>query len=371
MHSGYDTSQVSTQYDVAVIGAGVFGAWTAFHLAKAGRSVLIVDQHGPGNSRSSSGGETRIIRMSYGTDEIYTRSAMRSLELWREFFPPVFHKTGALVVSSPRDPYLLSTRETLTRAEYPFEWLDTSALRARFPQIRFDRNAVAVFEPVSGVLMARRAVQMVVDAAIRAGAEYQVRKIAEPDRKLARTFVFACGPWLPELFPEVIGARIRPTRQEVLFFGTPPGDLRWTRMPAWIAFREGVYTIPSMEGRGFKVAIDEHGPAFDPETGDRVVRSAAIARARAVLAKRFPALAEAPLVESRVCQYENTSNGDFLIDRHPGFEDVWLVGGGSGHGFKHGPFVGEYVAGRIFDGGSLEGRFLLAGKGVGKRRTVY
>jgi glycine/D-amino acid oxidase-like deaminating enzyme len=309
--------------------------------------------------------------MSYGADEIYTRAAVRSLELWRQFFPSMFHRRGVLVVSDAHDPYILSSRETLERSRLPFEWLERGALGKRFPQIRFDRKAAAVFEPVSGVLLARRAVQAVVDAAIREGAHFEIRRITEADPKLARIFVFACGPWLPQLFPDVIGARIRPTRQEVFFFGTPAGDARWANMPAWVAFREGVYTVPAIEGRGFKLAIDAHGPRFDPETGDRTVSRAGVAQARAALGKTFPALADAPLIESRVCQYENTWNGDFLIDRHPHLKNVWLVGGGSGHGFKHGPFVGEYVAGMILGGISPEPRFSLAGKRTKSERTVF
>jgi sarcosine oxidase len=360
-------------YDAAVIGAGVFGAWTAFHLARRGLRTLIVDQHGAGNPRSSSGGETRIVRMSYGADAIYTRSALRSLELWKHHFPEMFHETGVLVASSTKDPYLTATCQTLGAAGYGYEWLDTAILRQRFPQIGFDRGTEAVYEPHSGVLMARRAVQAVVEAAVCAGATYEVARITAPDPKLARIFVFACGPWLPRIFPRLLKGRIRPTRQEVFFFGTPAGDAGFAPpgMPVWIAFREGAYTIPALDGRGFKLATDVHGPSFDPETGDRNVSAAAIARARAILRRRFAGLADAPLVESRVCQYENTSNGDFLIDRHPGFEDVWLVGGGSGHGFKHGPFVGEYVADRIEGKGIVEDRFSLATKRARARRTVY
>ena len=355
-------------YDVAVVGAGVFGAWTAFHLARAGKRVLIVDQHGPGNTRSSSGGETRIIRMSYGADEIYTRSSIRSLKLWKQFFPSMFVKTGVLVVAPRPDAYLRAAREVLERANYRFEWLESRALRTRLPEIAFDRDAAAIYEPQGGVLMARQAVRAVVEAAVAQGARYQARRIEAPDSKLARMFVFACGPWLPKLFPDVIGRRIRPTRQEVLFFGTPPGELR---MPCWIAFREGVYTIPPIDGRGFKLAIDQHGPPFDPETGNRNVSAASIAKARSILGERFPALAGAPLLETRVCQYENTANGDFLIDRHPNFENAWLVGGGSGHGFKHGPFVGEYVASQIAGTRPLEPRFALATKSTTHHRSVF
>jgi glycine/D-amino acid oxidase-like deaminating enzyme len=359
---GYHTN-VSVTYDVVVVGAGVFGAWTAYHLKRSGARVLLIDQHGPGNSRASSGGETRIIRMSYGASEIYTRSSMLSLELWKGLCPFLFHKTGVLVTAAPSDPYLIDTREVLSRCGVPHERLSATALHKRFPQVSLDHDTEGIWEPDSGILMARRAVQAVVEAS---GADYEIRTGTKNIR--AGTVVYACGPWLPKLFPEILKGRIRPTRQEVFFFGTPP---EYKSMPTWIAFREGVYSIPALDGRGFKIAIDSHGPAFDPETGDREITQAALSKTRAILRKRFPALARAPLVESRVCQYENTSNGDFLIDRHPHRENVWLVGGGSGHGFKHGPWVGEYVASQIAGTAPAEPRFSLASKKTTRQRSVY
>lgn len=360
-------------YDVAVVGAGVFGAWTVYCLARAGVNVLLVDQYGPGNSRASSGGETRVIRASYGADEIYTRSSIRSLQLWKSFFEetgqPLFHETGVLVTAPPTDPYLLASRKSLTKAGYEFEWLNRASVQKRFPQIVFDRDAAAIYEPKSGALSARRSVQAVVNAAVRAGARYEIRRVDPGDALPAKTIVYSCGPWLPALFPKLLGRRIRPTRQPVFFFGMPPGDQ--TKMPVWIAFREGAYSIPSIDGRGFKLAIDDHGPGFDPETGNRTISTADIRQARSILRKRFPSLTHAPLLESRVCQYENTSNGDFLVDRHPDRENIWLVGGGSGHGFKHGPFVGEYVASQILGTGVTEPRFSFASKLTTKHRSVY
>jgi glycine/D-amino acid oxidase-like deaminating enzyme len=96
-----------------------------------------------------------------------------------------------------------------------------------------------------------------------------------------------------------------------------------------------------------------------------------MAHVQEFVARRFPALKDAPIVGAEVCQYENTSNGDFLIDRHPGLSNVWLVGGGSGHGFKHGPAVGEYVADRIADGKPVDAKFSLATKQKVQKRTVY
>lgn len=350
-------------HDVVVVGAGVFGAWTAYHLKRGGASVLLLDQHGAGNSRSSSGDESRIIRMCYGADEIYTRSSLRSLELWKQVCPALFQRTGALSTASASDPYLVSSRQVLTRCGVKHDWLTQAELRKRFSRFALDPGAAGIWEPDSGVLMARRAVQAVVEAS---GADYEIRKCDTNIR--AETVVYACGPWLPKLFPDILRGRIRPTRQEVFYFGTPPA---FPLMPAWIAFAEGVYAVPALDGRGFKLAFDTHGPAFDPETGDRQITQAALRRTRAMLAKRFPSLARAPLVESRVCQYENTSSGDFLIDRHPHRKNVWLVGGGSGHGFKHGPFVGEYIASQLAGAAPAEPRFSLASKKTTRQRSVY
>jgi glycine/D-amino acid oxidase-like deaminating enzyme len=240
---------------------------------------------------------------------------------------------------------------------------------------------------MSGVLMARRAVMAAVRQAASEGVEFRIAHAAPPAESQrvaslalsgggsvsAGAFVFALGPWLPKAFPALLGKRIFPTRQEVLYFGTPPGDVRFAppAMPAWIDFGAEIYGIPDIEGKGFKVAPDRHGPPFDPDSGERVITRSAITTARRCLDRRFPALKGAPLVATEVCQYENSSSGDFLIDRHPACENVWLVGGGSGHGFKHGPAVGEYVEARIADGKASESKFALATKAETQRRTIF
>jgi monomeric sarcosine oxidase len=388
-------------YDVAVIGAGVFGAWTAYQLQQSGKRVILIDAYGPGNSRSSSGDESRIIRMGYGADEIYTRSAQRSLELWKDLFTrsgqPLFHQTGVLWLAHEDDPYPVKSFETITKLDVAVERLTIQETGKRFPQINLAGISWAMFEPDSGVLVARRAVQAVVSEAIKAGAKYVqeaieargtgVPPVNQADARAtlerirtssgesisAGSFVFACGAWLPKLFPTLLSDRIHPTRQEVFYFGAPAGDsFRPPQLPAWIDFKDEAYGLPDVEGRGVKVAIDRHGAPFDPETGDRFAGREGLAEARAYLARRLPELRDAPVTETRVCQYENTSNGDFLIDRHPEMGNVWLVGGGSGHGFKHGPFVGEYVAARIE--GKTEGiepRFSLASKAQERQRAVF
>jgi glycine/D-amino acid oxidase-like deaminating enzyme len=189
----------------------------------------------------------------------------------------------------------------------------------------------------------------------------------------AGQFVFACGAWLGKLFPDVLGSRIFPSRQEVFFFGIPAGDTRFAppELPTWLFQEDLVYGMPDIESRGLKIAFDEHGERVDPDTQSRIVSSAMTEEVRRYVGRRFPALKDAPIVETRVCQYENSWNGDFLVDRHPEMENVWFVGGGSGHGFKHGPAMGEYVAGQILDGGPAEDRFLLGSKSVIQERAIF
>ncbi|MGH3117464.1 MAG: FAD-dependent oxidoreductase, partial [Vicinamibacterales bacterium] len=188
----------------------------------------------------------------------------------------------------------------------------------------------------------------------------------------AGAFVVAAGAWLPAVVPDVMRSRLFVTRQEVFFFGPPAGDRRYAAeaLPAWIDFEEGIYGHADL-GRGVKIAIDRHGPPIDPDTADRSVEADVIETVRRELVRRLPGLARAPLLETRVCQYENSANGDFVIDRHPDYENVWIAGGGSGHGFKHGPFVGQYVRGLIDGSARREPRFALATKGTQQSRAVY
>jgi monomeric sarcosine oxidase len=381
---------VSQRVDVAVVGAGVFGAWTAWHLRRRGLQVALVEAHGPGHSRASSGGETRVIRMGYGSHEIYTRWSVRSLALWKELaaraHDRLFRETGVLWMARESDPLCASTAETLQRVGVAHERLDREELQRRWPQIDFGPIPWAIYEPGSGVLMARRAVQRVVADAIAAGVDYVRAAVAPPaghgrleaidasgTRIAADTFVFACGPWLPRLFPDVLGGRIFTTRQEVFYFGTRPGDLSFAppAMPAWIDFIDEFYALPDLEGKGLKFGLDRHGPPIDVDRDDRLISPETFEVIRDLVGRRLPALRDAPIVGTEVCAYENTSNGDFVIDRHPQLANVWLVGGGSGHGFKHGPAVGEHVADRLGTEGAAEARFSLATKASEKRRVIF
>lgn len=373
--------------DVAVIGAGVFGAWTAWHLTRAGASVAVIDQYGAGHARSSSGGESRVIRFGYGDATHYSAMARDSLGWWRALSDrqplPLFHATGVLWFAPGGDAYTRNSAAWLRQHGVAHSVGDTAWLRDRYPQIRFAEGEHGLLEHDTGALIAGRGVQAVI---ADAGLSVRLGRIPPPEREpggdyrvgdmRARSLVYACGPWLAKLFPGLLGGRIRATRQEVHHFGAPPGDPRFAppALPVWADFNDGaiVYGLPDIEGQGFKIAFDDHGTEIDPDSQPRHASTAEIGRSRAYLQRRFPDLADAPLVHSRVCQYENSSNGDFLIDRLPGHDRVWLIGGGSGHGFKHGPAVGRLVAAHVADPSlAVTPRFSLATKAAVSKRSVY
>jgi glycine/D-amino acid oxidase-like deaminating enzyme len=177
--------------------------------------------------------------------------------------------------------------------------------------------------------------------------QWKALTLSDGSTIVADRYVFACGPWLGKLLPRTVGPHFVSTKQDVFFFGTPAGDPRYNEgnVPVWADHSTHfMYGIPGNQGRGFKIADDTRGPTFDPTSGHRLVSDDRLAGARRYLAYRFPGLKDAPLVETRVCQYENTTDHNFIVDRHPASENVWIVGGGSGHGFKHGPALGEMVA---------------------------
>src|SRR5580704_4153884 len=357
---------------IAVIGAGAFGGWTALHLLERGARVTLLDAWGPGNSRASSGGETRVMRGVYGPDQPYTELAARSLKLWtkyeRRWKRKFLHRSGVLwMASGNEDAFERGSVEMLRAAKIPHHELSVAQMKKRWPQIHFEGITWGILEPECGYLDARASCRAVVDAFLAAGGKYwQVEVLAEglddhaefgfetSDAKhlQADYYVFACGPWLGKLFPRTIGNLIRATKQDVFFFGTPAGDHRFSdgHLPVWgDHYGRFRYGIPGSGRRGFKIADDTRGPTFDPTDGERVVSPDTLEDIREYVGFRFPALKKAPLLETRVCQYEQTPDSHFIIDRHPQMENVWLVGGGAGHGFKHGPAIGEMLSELILE----------------------
>jgi monomeric sarcosine oxidase len=377
---------------VVVVGAGAFGGWTALELVRRGARVTLIDAWGPGHVRASSGGETRVIRAGYGSRAIYTRMAVRALARWRDhdaqFGRGFYRKTGTLWLSGKDDSFGRATVAAFRAEGVAFDELSPAEAQRQYRQINFRGVTSVLFELDAGLLLARRACEHVVERVVAEGGEYvqaavaapvrltrgQVSEVALTGRKAmgADAFVFACGPWLGRLFPDVIGRKVTPTRQDVFYFGTPAGDSRFSEdgLPVWIDLGpRPMYGIPGNANRGFKIADDSSGPVFDPTDGERRVRAAGLKAVRAYLARRFPGLAAAPLVGTEVCQYEASPDADYIIDRHPGASNVWIAGGGSGHGFKMGPVIGEMVAALVAGEAEPDPAFSLARFARGRKKA--
>ncbi len=358
-----------------VVGAGVMGAWTALRALEAGRNTTLIDAFGPGDPRATSGDETRLIRSSHGTDAFYAGWARLARDEWIELGAatgaPIFEPCGVAWFAHAEGGFETQSEDTLRSLGIPVERLRGAAAMARWPGIALDDSDFVVHEPEAGALRARLGVRTVASQFQAGGGTLRIDRVLPPtdpgsghrleavetasgESIRGGTFVFAAGPWLAMLFPELLGDLIALTKQDVYYFGPEPGDRRFgaDRFPAWVDFDRAMYGIPALDGRGFKAAPDAYGRPFEPDSEDRITGAETLATTRTFLAERIPAMAARPVAETRVCQYESTPDTHFVIDRHPHWDNVWLVGGGSGHGFKHGPMIGRYVADLIDADGS-------------------
>jgi len=357
---------------VAVVGAGAFGGWSALSLLRAGVDVTLIDAWGPGNSRSSSGDETRVIRSTYGANRTYFDLNVRALALWKEaeqkWGKKLFHTVGVLwLCYEEKTPLVDDSIPFAKEHGMMYTYINRDELQGRFPLIHSEDLHHAYLDPFGGYLKARESCQAVAEAFVQEGGTY-IQAFAKPGTILNNTmqglvlsnqvtleadaYLFACGSWMGQLFPEVLSNVITCTKQEAYYFGVPKEDSHgYDALPAWVDVDgdDYYYGIPGNANRGFKIGVDRRGEAFNPSTGDRLPNPEVLARARKFISHRFPGLKNAPLVENRVCPYENSPDGNFVFEDHPEAGNVIFLGGGSGHGFKHGPALGELVARQLVE----------------------
>jgi len=354
-----------------VVGAGVFGASAALALARRGWRVTLVERATPGHSGASSGGESRLLRSSHGPDRWYTDMAWTARQAWRRLEAETGHdvlaETGLVWFARAEGGWEADSLRVCAAAGVPVERLGPDHVADLFPSVRTDDLVFGLWEPHGGVLRARRAVRVLADHAVRHGAVLRVGEDARPhgdgvqvggDLLHADRVIWACGPWLPRLFPDRVEMAV--TQQDTCFF-TAPAAWRAGQVPAWVDFDGAAYGAGDLDGHGFKCSSDVQGPAFDPDRDDRLPRPAHLEAARAILAHRFPGLAAAPLAGTRTCQYTTTVDTEFVISPLDG-DRVWLLGGGSGHGFKHGPALGGYVADVVAGRRAPDARFGLTAR---------
>jgi sarcosine oxidase len=358
-----------------IVGAGVFGSSLARELAVSGWEVTLVEQESPGWDGSSSGGETRLVRFAHGSDRWYTRSAWRARQLWREIDPALLTGCGLVWFAYGEDGWEADSERTLRAEGIPVERLEPGEAARLFPSLGIDDLAWVLYEPEACVLFASRAVRVLAEQAREAGAQI-VRARAEPagervhvarsessicfagDLLEADHVVWACGPWLPKLFPDLVD--IRPTLQEVVFFDAPDD---WAAAPGWVDYDRSLYGHGVLQGDGFKAACDAEGKTADPDALGEL-GGATDGAIRSYLADRFPALRDARVHHRRPCPYELTPDTHFVAAPHPQHPSVWLLGGGSGHGFKHGPALAERMRAWLMGDEPPDPRFALGTRTV-------
>jgi glycine/D-amino acid oxidase-like deaminating enzyme len=386
--TGKKIDSVPARGSVVIVGAGAFGGWTALFLLRKNYNVTLIDSWGPGNSRSSSGDETRVIRSTYGANEFYFDLNVRALQLWKEheqrWERKLFQNKGVLwMCYNNQTPLVDDSIPFAEKYRMPYERLSLAELQERYPIIHTEDLHHAYLDPFGGCLLARESCQAVQEAFIGEGGTY-IQAHARPGKiqqgrladimlstgntLVADAFIFACGSWLGTLFPEVLGNIITCSKQEVYYFGVPLRNAEaYEHFPVWVDVdgKDFYYGIPGNTYRGFKIGVDKRGEPFDSTTGDRTANAEVLAAARKFIAHRFPGLKNAPLVENRVCPYENSPDGNFLFDHHPEADNLFFLGGGSGHGFKHGPALGELVATLVDGTKPIPAHFLMSKYGAG------
>jgi len=409
--------------DIVVIGAGIWGSFTAYHLRRMGANVTLVDAYGPGNARSTSGDETRGVRSSYGDrpgalGELWMLWAREAMTRWlafdeewgRDMRLNLFHVTGDLILRDDWDNFQLRCKLWWDRHKIPYAILAPDDVRRSFPVIGLDDITAVLYERDAGVVRARRAVHAVAAAYEKLGGKIIIGR-ASPVKVTngrleaisldtgttlrADTFIYAVGPWLGKTFPDLFAKKTRVPIGYVCYFATPIGDHRFT-YPNLPSFNfPGVTGWPALpvDNRGFRVRGTERAPTppaavvasgqtsknanssttdsgsnlanassaarqtgqqadvppqqQDPDTSDRWLPPDRLEGSRRFVAHRFPLLKDAPIAQTHACHYESTSNGNFIIDKHPAWANVWIAAGGNAEGFKFGPKIGDYVAQRV------------------------
>ncbi|MBO3698267.1 FAD-binding oxidoreductase [Roseivirga sp. E12] len=363
---------------VIVVGAGAWGGWTAFHLQKAGFQVTLVEKEGPGNVLSGSGGKTRIIRMAYGGSQVYTDLTAQSFNLWeaysKEWNDPLYHEKGALwMFRGVKPTYAELSIPLMKEKGFNLDALDLKNLSVRYPEINLKDITSAYWEPKVAYLEASRACGVIADKFKEAGGQYLKAEVEginyQEDNISGLTFkdgtviqadeyVFACGPWLTKLVPEMKGL-IHISRQEVYYFDALD---QYSDLPIWLEFREGdqmYYGIPDHFGQGFKFAYDERRWSLDPDQDDRGIRDGILAKMRGILVNRFPSLKDSAVLKHHTCVYENSLDGDFIIDKLPKAQNGLVLAGSSGHGYKMGPAIGKLVTDHLTNQKAIPSEFLL------------
>lgn len=355
---------------VIILGAGMSGLTAALELRRRGWAVTVADQGAVPHPDAASTDISKVVRADYGNDELYCEMAEQAIAGWRRWNAAwgraYYHECGYLLLARgtamPAGSYEDASYRMQRRRGNKVEALDARELAARHPQWNAARHGAGYYNPNAGWVESGAVVARLAEDARQAGIDLREQAplvaisheagrvtgvvLGDGARLAADAVVSALGAWTPFIFPE-LGSLLRTTGQPVVHFKpADPAPWQAPAFPVWAADigQTGRYGFPANADGIVKVA--KHGAGV-PITGPaqaRVVTAADVAEAREFLSGSLPALAEAPVVATRQCWYGDALDGDFLIDRHPAREGLFIVGGDSGHGFKFAPVMGGLIA---------------------------
>jgi len=364
-------------YDIIIIGAGIMGASAAVEAVRRGATVALIDQAQIPNPRAASFDHSKVFRFSY-PDSLYARMAVDALRLWRALEDDTGEKilttTGLLLLGCSQQSFEIESFETLRSLGLEAEMLTIDEIAHRFPQFNTEAFKYGVFDPSGAILQAESAVRASVEIVRRLGADViEGERIIDLKGSASRIesvitekgnargcerVIVASGPWTKKLLP-FLENRLKTTRQEVIYFEpqtsdsdrvSPSNNFHIGHFPIFIALDTGFYGFPIHNAGAMKIANHNKGVPIDPESFSDEVRQESILQCRQFFTEFIPALADWRVSQTRVCIYNNTPDDDFIIDRHPEFDNVVIATGFSGHGFKFGPLIGRIAAEMITNG---------------------
>ena len=359
-------------YDTIIIGAGGMGSATAYHLAKSGADVLVLEQFQRGHTYGSSHGETRIIRFFYDKP-FYTELMKTAYAEWRDLESvsgkSLLFITGSVGIGAKGNPYGRATRQSLDAAGVESEWWDAAQLAERFPQFRLTGNMEILYQKDTGFLRAAECVSTYLRLAEQHGAEIReetrVTSIdwqtdvptvqTEDSQFCGRKVIVTAGAWAGTLLAE-LDLPLTVTKQQVCYY--QPTDIKLYQPDRFPVFTEVtpdgefIYAVPAFgaydKGGGLKIARHGRGQIISPDTPERIPDADYIAHIDAYVQERLPELGKATHAE--VCLYTETPDEDFIIDAHSHCPDLLIAAGFSGHGFKFCALVGRIMSELVRNG---------------------
>lgn len=358
---------MSKVFDVAVIGVGGMGSASCFRLAEAGLRVLGLEQFSIPNTRGSSHGATRILRLGLHESEKYVPMVLRAVELWDEAGErsgtELFHRIGSIDVAEPHSRIFWGSKNACELCHIPHQVLTAHEVRQRYPALNPTDSMMAVYQPGSGFILPELAISTHVNLALAAGAEihghertlgwdyhhgtYHVRTTRGTYE--ASQLVITAGAWIGKL----LGQQKAPVTAErcVLGWFSPKQNYQnfvEKSLPVWIVDSEQTghfYGFPIHGVPGFKLGRlrDNPSPPVDPDALRKEADHEDEEDMRAFIQQCFPD-ADGSLLSMETCFFENTPDRSPILDQLTGDPGIWVLGGFSGHGFKYASAIGELAA---------------------------